>query len=371
MHIAIATSTRADWGLLRPLADALRTHNRLSIIATNMHLNAATGHTVDEILADGYDVAEQVPMDVEGDDAVARTHAMAVCMAGMADALHRLRPDALVILGDRYEMLATASAAAMARVPIVHIAGGTTSEGAIDNAIRNAITQLATVHLVEAEAFAHRVINMGADPRRVFVAGSLGVWNITHRQLLDTATLSDTLDGFVVDSNTLLVTYHPATLDGAGPLVRLTDFLAALDAMPGCNVLITAPNNDMGGDAMRRAIEIWAAARPDRVKYVPSLGMMRYLSAVLHCGAVVGNSSSGIVEVPSLGTPTVDVGIRQKGRLCAASVIHCGDDMRSVKMAIEKALSPEFQAFATSVDNPYYQPDTVDIMVNAIEKLKS
>lgn len=368
-RICIATSTRADWGLLTPLAGVLRDNPQvgLQILATNMHLSRRCGMTVDEITDAGFTVDARVPMEVEGDSPADRVRAMALCLEGTADAFERLCADAVIILGDRYEMLAVASAAAMMRIPVIHIAGGTVSEGAVDDSIRHAITKLASLHLAETDEARRRIIQMGEAPGRVVATGALGVWNIMNQPLLSRAELEESLDGFRLDpESTLLVTYHPATLDNDDPAARFNELLGALDMFPCSNILLTHPNNDAGGEAIAALVEDYARANPDRVKAVTSLGMRRYLSALRHVAAVVGNSSSGIVEVPSMHIPTVDVGIRQKGRLCSSSVIHCADDCESITEAIATALSPEGRRRARRATNPYYRPDTVALMVKAI-----
>jgi UDP-hydrolysing UDP-N-acetyl-D-glucosamine 2-epimerase len=367
--ICMVTSTRADWGLLTPLATALRARRDvdLRIVATNMHLIERYGMTVNEITAAGFDVAARVDMTVDGDDEASRAHAMAKCMDGMADVFKALQPNCIVLLGDRYEMLGVAGAAMVMRIPIVHIAGGAISEGAVDDAVRHALTKLSALHLVETEQNRRRVIQMGEQPDRVINTGAVGVWNIMHQPLLSQTELQASLDGFTLDAkSSLLVTYHPATLDTEGPAVRFSQLLEALDQFPQSQVLITFPNNDAGGDRIVERIEAYAAANPGRVKAVKSLGMLRYLSALRCVAAVVGNSSSGIVEVPSMHIPTVNIGMRQNGRLCSNSVVHCGDSAADIAQAIHFALSDEGRARAAAAENPYYQPDTVRIMVDAI-----
>ena len=366
--IAIVTGTRADWGLLTPLARALDASDgvQLCIVATNMHLDDRFGATASQIEDDGFAIAARVPMAVSGDDPASRVHAMAKCMDGMADALATLQPDAVVILGDRYEMLAVASAAAMMRIPIAHIAGGTVSEGAIDDALRHAITQLSTLHLTETEQHRRRVIQMGQQPDTVIATGALGVWNIMNQPLLTQTQLEQTLPGLSFDRPTVLVTYHPVTLSDRSPQWLFGQLTAALDAMPDLQVLITYPNNDAGGATLAQLAQQWADARAGRVWAVPSLGMARYLSALQFVKAVVGNSSSGIVEVPSMHIPTVDIGMRQRGRLCADSVIHCADDTESITAALRLALSDEGQRRARQTVNPYHKPDTVAVMTRAI-----
>lgn len=368
-RITILTGTRADWGILTPLAQALRnrTDVALSIVATNMHLSERHGMTVNEILRAGFAVDRRVPMPIVTDSPVERIHAMAQCMNGMANALTELRPNAVIILGDRFEMLASASAAAMLRIPIIHIAGGTVSFGAVDDSIRHAITKLASLHLTETEEHRRRVVQMGEDPARVVTCGALGVWNIMHRPLLTEDELAQALGGFrVTRDRTILATYHPATLDNVPPADSFRQLLIALDRFPDHNVLFSGANNDAGGMAINAMIEEYAAANPTRVKAVKTLGMELIISTMRHSAVFVGNSSSGIVEAPSAGIPTVDIGNRQAGRQRAASVIHCPDDADSIEAAIRRALSPEMHELAARRESPYYHENTRTIMVDAI-----
>ncbi len=367
MKLCFATSTRADWGLLSPVARAMSAEPdvQVQILATNMHLMAEYGHSADEITADGFAIDAAVPMELKGEGEAARVRAMAQCMAGTADALERLRPDALVVLGDRYEMLAVASAAAVMRVPVVHIAGGEVSQGAVDDDIRHAITKLSALHLTATEPYRRRVVQMGEEPGRVVNTGAIGVWNIMNRPLMSRAELESSL-GFGLDGPLAVVTYHPATLGDADPAACFAELLAALDEHPSLRCIITYPNNDAGADGLIPLIRAYAEARPGRMLAVPSLGARRYLSVLQYAAVVVGNSSSGIVEVPSTGTVTVDVGIRQQGRLCGPSVLHCGEGRAAISEAIGRALSPEMQAVAARRDNPYARPDTLRVMTDAI-----
>ncbi|MDE5988890.1 MAG: UDP-N-acetylglucosamine 2-epimerase (hydrolyzing) [Duncaniella sp.] len=365
--IAIATGTRADWGLLSGIARGLaaRQDCEVTVLATNMHLSERYGNTISEIVDDGFADPVRVEMPDAADTDTSTVGAMAVCMTGMAHELSRLRPDLLVILGDRFEMLATATAALMTRVPIVHIAGGEISEGAIDDSIRHAITKMASLHLTATEPYRQRVISMGEAPDRVINTGAIGVYNILHEPLMSCRELEDSI-GFSLTEKSLLVTYHPATLDDEDPAVRCRALLAALDRFPDFKVLMTYPNNDPRGRVIIDLIEAYAAARPERVKIVPSLGKLRYLSALRCVCAVVGNSSSGIVEVPSMHIPTVDIGIRQRGRLCGESVIHCGDSEDEIASALAWALGDEGRRIAREAENPYFRPDTLDLIVRAI-----
>lgn len=378
--ICIVTGTRAEWGLLSGIASALRARpdTELQIVATNMHLDPRYGHTVDEITSAGFHVDAAVPMsDPEADDSTEAgvVKNMSRCLTGMADAFTRLRPDMVVILGDRTEMLAVASAATVMLIPIVHLHGGEVTEGAIDDAIRHAITKMAALHLVSTESHRRRVIQMGEDPEMVVNTGAIGVWNALHVPAADLKELSD-LIGFTPDRSTLLVTYHPATLDAVSALDRFDALTEALDRFPELKIIFTYPNNDALGAALIERIRHYASARKGRVSAVPSLGMRRFMTTLDLVGAVAGNSSSGIIEVPSKHIPTIDIGIRQRGRTAAESVIHCGDSADEIADAIRKALSPEMKDIAARCINPYEQPDTLRLCVDAIaetplEKLHS
>ncbi|WP_297066510.1 UDP-N-acetylglucosamine 2-epimerase [uncultured Duncaniella sp.] len=365
--IAIATGTRADWGLLSGIARNLdqRDDCHVDILATNMHLSERYGHTIDEIKADGFTAPVCIEMPDTTDTPAGAVGAMAKCMDGMARALEELSPDLIIILGDRFEMLATATAALMLRIPIVHIAGGEISEGAIDDSIRHAITKMSALHLTATEPYRQRVIAMGEEPDRVINTGAIGVYNIMHEPLMDRSQLEESV-GITLPEGSMLVTYHPATLDDEDPATHCDALLQALDRFPDSHVIITYPNNDSRGRIIIDRIEAYASLHPGRVKVIPSLGKIRYLSALRCVSAVVGNSSSGIVEVPSMGIPTVDIGMRQRGRLCGESVVHCGDSTEEIAAAISYALSPAGQNRARQAENPYFRPDTLEIMVKAI-----
>lgn len=366
-RIIVFTGTRADWGILSSVARSLnkRADVDLTVAATNMHLSERFGHTVDEIRADGFEPLT-FAMDADAVTPRQRVEAMAECMAGAAGILDRIKPGLAVILGDRFEMLACATACAMTGVPIAHIAGGEISEGAIDDSLRHAITKLSALHLTATEPYRHRVIAMGEDPARVFNTGALGVGNL--RSLPDEAPLEELeeLTGFPVGRRTILVTYHAATLDTGDIDSRISALLGAIDDIPDISAVVTYPNNDDRGRRIIARLEEWAPERRRRVALISSLGRRRYHSMLRHVGAVVGNSSSGLVEVPSAGIPTVDIGIRQRGRIAGESVIHCGDSRAEIAAAIHKALSPEMQRLAAQAENPYYKPDTLARMTDLL-----
>ena len=366
-RICIATGTRADWGLLSPIAQALNKRDDvdLKIIATNMHLSEEYGSTWKEIENDGLKIDWRVKMKSDADSRKDTVLAMSECMAGMAEALAALQPDLLVILGDRYEMLATASAALILRIPIAHIAGGAISQGAYDESIRHAITKMSHIHLTETERYRKRVIQLGENPEHVIYTGAIGVYNIMHTQYISREQLERELN-LTLSDRLILATFHPATLDEMSPQQQCKNLLAALDRHPDYQTIFTYPNNDSEGLIIIQLIESYRRRHPERVAVFPSLGMRRYLS-MLHCAtAVVGNSSSGIVEVPSIGIPTLDIGIRQMGRTAAPSVLHCGVSEEEIADGLETVLSSSFRMIAKSAENPYYLPDTLEKMVDAI-----
>ena len=365
--ICIVTSTRADWGLLSSVARELRAYEtvELQIIATNMHLDARYGMTVDEIIEDGFKVDERVEMNAGNDSAVETAAATGKCLIGVARALGRLNPDILVILGDRYEMLAVATAATIMRVPIAHIAGGEISEGAFDDNIRHALTKLSALHFTATDAYRNRVISMGENPKYVLNTGALGVYNIIHEPVIPKPELEKFI-GIDINSSTLLVTFHPATMDPE----RCEALLQALDGFISSHIIFTYPNNDPDGEVIIKMINEYAARYPGRVAVVPSLGRRRYLSALHFVSAVVGNSSSGIVEVPTMRIPTVDIGIRQQGRIAASSVIHCEGEHDQIHQAISFALSPAGKRLALETDNPYAKRDTVTRIVDTLVHIR-
>lgn len=367
--IAIATSTRADWGLLTPLATEMRRRGVSHVVlASNMHLMPEMGETIEEIRASGETPVALPTAGSSPDETYANT------AAAYGRWMRENQPEAIVILGDRYEMLAVASVAVINKVPIIHIAGGTVSEGAIDNAIRNAISQLATLHLAETELCADRLRNKGIASDKIFVTGALGTYNAMQIPRLNRKELEESI-GVKLSEKFFVATLHPATLDRISPEEQMKNFLDGIgDFISGHDeygVIMTYPNNDTDPRPLISMMKRFAADRPDRVVIVPSLGMRRYISAVGLSAGVIGNSSSGVVEVASLGVPTLDVGIRQRGRECAPSVIHCNGDRQSIKKGMETIISPDMLELASRKENPYYRPDVPAIMLNAITQYQS
>lgn len=361
MRIAIATGTRADWGLLSPLASALRSSGaEVSVMATHQHLMPEMGNTIAEIEADGFTPDALIP--ATGTAAAI----MASAASGFARELSAIAPDAIVILGDRCEMLGVASAALLGGVPIIHIAGGTVSEGAFDDSVRHAISKMASLHFPETELCARRLLQMGEDPEAVVVTGALGVENTLKVPLMDRASLAASL-GRDPGDDFLVVTLHAATLAEGDPLTLQEEMLTALAGLPEhIHFIITYPNSDIDPAPLIASLHDFEKRMGGRALVVASLGRRRYLSAVALSQGVVGNSSSGIVEVPSLGVPTLDIGIRQKGRECGPSVIRCGSSRSEIEAGLKALLSPEIRTLAERRENPYGMPDTAALMARTI-----
>lgn len=357
--ILIVTTTRADWGLLAPIAVMLgrRPDCRVEVMATNMHLDSRRGNTLQAIADAGFEPII-APMAVDFASAADAARAMGQCLGSAAEVMERVGPDVVVLLGDRFETLAIAEAAVIMRIPIAHLHGGELTEGAFDDSFRHAITKLSTLHLTATEPYRQRVIQMGELPEMVHNVGAIGV---NMQPTIDRESLERDLDWKFGD-RALLLTLHPETLGNIGAAELAEETFAALDRFPESNVLITYPNNDPGGEDIIRAIEAYGATNRGRVKIVPSLGAARYRSALTCVRAVVGNSSSGIIEVPSAHIPTVNIGNRQARRIAAESVIHVEAGRDAIARAIAEALSMD----CSHISNPYEQPDTVERIVRLI-----
>ncbi|MGM4906787.1 UDP-N-acetylglucosamine 2-epimerase [Tardiphaga sp. 866_E4_N2_1] len=353
-RICVVTGTRADYGLLVwLLRDIVACPDvELQIVATAMHLEPAFGNTVDQIRKDGFVVDAEVPMDLSDDSPVAIAKATGRGVSGLAEAFDRLQPDIVVLLGDRFEMLAAATAATLLRLPIAHIHGGEISEGAIDDAMRHAISKLSHLHFVAAKEFGDRVVQMGEAPERVFVVGAPGLDHLARSSLPSADELAQRV-GLALDRPLILVTYHPATLGGEDPVADLEELLAALDRFPDAALVFTKANADAGGRAINARLEDYVARSPANAVLVASLGSEFYFTALRAAAAVVGNSSSGIIEAPAVGVPTVNIGSRQDGRPRSPSVIDCPDERHAIEAAIRRALDPTTRELARAQTPAY------------------
>ncbi|QXH48302.1 UDP-N-acetylglucosamine 2-epimerase (hydrolyzing) [Pseudomonas xanthosomatis] len=368
--VAVFTATRAEYGLLYWLMKDIQASQalQLQVLVSGMHLSPEFGETWKDIVADGFAIDAKVEMLLSSDTAVGVAKSMGLGALGFADALERLAPDMLVVLGDRFEALAVVQVAAVMRIPVAHLHGGEITEGAYDDAFRHAISKLSYLHFVAAEPYRQRVIQMGEAPQRVFNVGAFGLDHLLRTPRLSLQALSESL-GFTLDRPFLLATYHPETAVESDATAVFSAMLAAFDAFAGYQVILTYPNADNGGRAIIPLLEAYAAANPRRVLAIPSLGFRRYLSAVALASAVVGNSSSGIIEVPAFGVPSVNIGARQQGRLAADSVVHCQAEAVSIREALAKALSPDFAEQCRHVVNPYGQGRAAASTVQVLEQL--
>lgn len=365
--VVVFTSTRADYGLLYWLMKDIEDTStlQLEILASGTHLSPEFGLSYQQIENDGFLINEKVEMLLSTDTPVGVVKSMGVAALGFADALDRMRPDVLVILGDRFEALVAAQAAMIMNIPILHIHGGEITQGAYDDAIRHAITKMSNVHCVSAQEHYHRVVQLGEHPNTVFNVGALGLEHLNRTELLNTDELSKSL-GFKLTKPFFLVTYHPVTLSKTDSLKHFDCLLEALDDYPKYQVIITFPNADNGARQLIKKIMSYATINSGRVFALASLGQLKYLSALKLAAAVVGNSSSGIIEAPSFNTPTVNVGCRQKGRSCAQSVIHTSTEKEDISNGISKAIKNVYgQKFYL---NPYEKINTnqkiIDVLVH-------
>lgn len=352
--VCVITGTRAEYGLLRLLMQGIRDDAalQLQLLVTGTHLSPQFGITYREIEQDGFQIDRKVEVPLADNSAAGVARSTGHGMIGITDALESLKPDIVVLLGDRFEILAAASAALILGIPIAHIHGGETTEGAFDEAIRHAVTKMASLHFVAAEAYRRRVIQLGEHPDRTFLVGGLGVDLIRQTPLLDRAAIEAELR-FSLGVKSLLVTFHPATLDSADPADQMKELLAALGALADTQLVFTMPNADTGSQGIARQIEDFVASHANARAYA-SLGARRYLSCMAQVDGVVGNSSSGLTEAPSLGVATINIGDRQRGRLKAQSVMDCAPEREDIAAALRRLYSPQFrQALALGIDNPY------------------
>lgn len=358
--ICIVTGTRAEWGLLSRLAQLIKDDGalELQIIATNMHLSERYGLTYKEIEADGFTIDYRVPMNCEGDSSADTVQSMGEAMSGFAKAYAELKPDILVVLGDRYEILVAVSAALIFKIPVAHLHGGEITEGAFDDSIRHAITKMSHLHFTSTEDYRQRVIQMGEQPDRVFNVGAIGVDNIKQIPLWSLEETQKSLGGFTLNKNTTLVTYHPVTLEDNTAEAQTDELLAALNTYKELRVIFTMPNSDTGNQIIAQKIERWCAANSERAVWFTSLGLKRYLSTLQYIGMVIGNSSSGIIEVPSFGIPTINIGDRQKGRIVAKSIKNCLPLREDIGALISEVLSANYSPSCT--ENPYDRPNTAE-----------
>ena len=365
--VCVITGTRADYGLLRWVMQGIKDDCDLTLqaIATGMHLSPEFGLTYREIQKDGFQIDRKIEMLTSSDTAVGIAKSMGLGLIGFADALNELKPDLIVVLGDRFEIFAAVSAALVARIPVAHLHGGEVTEGAFDESLRHSITKMSHLHFVATEKYRQRVIQLGEQPERVFLVGGLGVDNIKRTKLLDRSELETSL-GFKLTQKNLLVTFHPVTLENATAVEQMTELLAALAELKDTQLIFTLPNADTDGRVLIKMIEQFVAKHLNAHAYT-SLGQLGYLSCIAHVDGVVGNSSSGLLEVPSFNKGTINIGDRQRGRLQAVSVINSPPTRQSITAALIKLYSADFQAGLSKVRNPYGEGGASEKIVTTIK----
>lgn len=368
--IAVFTGTRAEYGLLYWLMQDIKDDNalELQVLVSGMHLSPEFGLTWHQIEEDGFKIDEKVEILLSSDSAVGVVKSIGLGLIGFADALTRMKPDLIIILGDRYEAFAAAQAAMFLKIPIFHLHGGEITEGAYDDAIRHAITKLSYLHGVSTEEYRTRVIQLGEEPNRVYNVGALGLEHLHRTKLLSLDALSKSLK-FSLYRPYFLVTYHPVTLANESPKRSFEALLDALDEFKDHKVIITYPNSDDGGRQIIPILEKYAKTQVERVYAIPSLGQLRYLSALKYSSMVIGNSSSGIIEAPSFCVPTINIGSRQNGRLAANSVINCQPNKYDIVEAIKTAVQMKDEFNSLKIDNPYGEGDSSKKIINAIKAL--
>ena len=365
--ICVLTATRAEYGLLKPVIVKLMaiTDFDVRVAVTGMHLSPEFGLTYKEIENDGILIDEKIEILMSSDTPSGISKTMGLAMTGFADYFARLQPDMLLVLGDRYETLAVCCAAMNQMIPIVHLYGGETTEGQIDESIRHSITKMSYLHFTSTEIYRKRVIQLGENPDRVFNVGSLGIENIKNIKCFEKDEILKELH-LPADEPYAVVTFHPVTLEKNTSMEQVSQLLKAISNQKNMNYIITKANSDTYGRIINKMIDAFAKDHNNCIA-VASLGTKKYLSAMKYSCMVIGNSSSGIVEAPSFKIPTINIGDRQKGRIQAESVINCEPTYTSIIEAIKKAKSREFQKALSSVENPYEKDNTSSLILTALK----
>ncbi len=370
--VCVITATRAEYGLLKPLMLLIKKSEelQLQIIATGAHLSPEFGLTYKNIENDGFVIDEKVEILLSSDTPASIAKTMGMAMMGMADVLPRLNPDLIIVLGDRYEMLSIASAATIFKVPIVHLCGGEITEGAYDDAIRHSITKMSHLHFTSNEEYKKRVIQMGENPENVFNVGAIGLDNIRDLKLLSKEKLEADLDIKFKKYN-YQVTFHPETLGNLSSAEQFQNLLNVIERQEDSFFIFTKANADTDGRIINQMIDDFVKKHPNTTKAFSSLGSLRFLSVVKICDAIIGNSSSGIVEAPSLNTATINIGDRQKGRIQASSIINVDNSEKDISSGFESVKKMIAENKLSEVKNPYDNGGAAQEILNKILKNKT
>lgn len=366
--ISILTATRAEYGLLKPIIKKLKevVDFDVSIVATGAHLSPEFGLTYKEIEQDGIKIDEKIEILLSADTPSSISKSMGLAMISFADYFSKINPDMLIVLGDRYETLGVCCAAMNQRIPIAHLYGGETTEGAVDESIRHAITKLSYLHFTSTEEYRRRVIQLGEHPKRVFCVGAIGIENILNEKLMSKRELESSIN-FKLDRPYAVITFHPVTLEDNNSAEQFKALLDAFKNYKDMKFIFSKANADANGRVINQLIDVFVAENDNAVAF-DSLGMVRYLSALKYCSMVIGNSSSGLIEAPSFGVPTINIGDRQKGRLQANSVINCELTKSKIDEAIALALTKEFKEKASNTINPYGHGSTSVKIVDVLKE---
>lgn len=365
--VCVLTATRAEYGLLKPLLQVLKEDSffELSIVVTGAHLSPEFGLTYQDIENDGFKIDKKIEILVSADTPSSISKSMGLAMISFAEYFSNAVPDLLIVLGDRYETLAVCTTAMNERIPIVHLYGGEVTEGAIDESIRHAITKLSYLHFTSTDVYRKRVIQLGEHPDRVYTVGGLGIENILKQKFMSLKELSTSID-FDLDKPYFMVTFHPVTLENDQAEHQFQALLDACEMYPNMKFIFTKANADANGRVINQMIDRYVKGHSHAVAFA-SLGLTRYLSGMNYASCVIGNSSSGLLEAPSFGIPTINIGDRQKGRLQADSVLNCLPEFEDIKNAIQIALSNEFKHKAKNIANPYGDGNTSEKIVFTIK----
>ncbi|MFA9376160.1 MAG: UDP-N-acetylglucosamine 2-epimerase [Lachnotalea sp.] len=365
--IGVVTGSRAEYGLLRPVLKRIKEDEELNlqIIVTGMHLDDRCGMTYKEIEEDGFIIKEKVEMNVASDTAIGTCKSMGLGMIGLSEAYERVKPDMILLLGDRYEIFVAASVATICKIPIAHIHGGEITQGAYDDCMRHAITKMSYLHFTSTKEYRKRVIQLGEEPDRVFEVGALGIENIKETKLLSKHSLEKSLKISLANPY-ILVTFHPITLEKESTETQIEPLFEALDSFLNLTIIFTKSNSDTGGNIINARIEEYVAKNKERAVVFSSLGSLRYLSLLSYSRAVIGNSSSGIIEAPFLSVSAVDIGDRQRGRVKPSSVISCENQVQDIIDAIHKTLTYNWKKEDRA--NPYEKEGTSNQMIEAIKQ---
>jgi len=369
--VAVFTATRAEYGLLYWLMKDIQADNDLvlQLIVSGAHLSSDYGNTYQKIEKDGFTIDEKVEALPVTDNGIGIAKSMGSGTLGFADSLDRLKPDVLVLLGDRFELLSIAQVALVMKIPILHIHGGEVTEGAYDDSIRHAVSKMSMVHCTSTEVYRQRVIQLGENPNRVHTVGALGLDHLKRTPFMSIDELAGSLS-FDLKQPYFLLTYHSATLSEEQPQYVFKAILQVLESYLDYQIIVTYPNADEGGRTIISMIEECVSRNPARICAIPSLGQQRYLSAVKHAAAVIGNSSSGIIEVPSFNVPTINVGDRQKGRIASDSVIHCAVTYDDIAKATKLSQSVDFKSSLMNKINPYGEGHSSQKIIHLLKNMK-